>query len=39
MSAKYFPGLGMDQPAPDPSTLTRFKERMILRKRELKLEQ
>jgi len=39
MSAKYFLGLGMDQAAPDHSTLTRFKERMILRKRELKLEQ
>jgi len=39
MSAKYFLGLGMDQPAPDHSTLTKFKERMILRKRELKLEQ
>jgi IS5 family transposase len=39
MSAKYFLGLGMDQFAPDHSTLTKFKERMILRKRELKLEQ
>jgi len=39
MSAKYFLGLGMDQPAPDHTTLTKFKERMILRKRELKLEQ
>ena len=39
MSAKYFLGLGMDQYAPDHSTLTKFKERMILRKRELKLEQ
>ena len=38
-SAKYFLGLGMDQAAPDHSTLTRFKERMILRKQELKLEQ
>jgi len=38
MSAKYFLGLGMDQPAPDHSTLTRFKERIILRRRELKLE-
>ena len=39
MSAKYFLGLSMDQYAPDHSTLTKFKERIILRKRELKLEQ
>jgi IS5 family transposase len=39
MSAKYFLGLGMDQFAPDHSTLTKFRERIILRKRELKLEQ
>ena len=39
MSAKYFLGLGIDQPALDHSTLTKFKERIILRKRELKLEQ
>ena len=39
MSAKYFLGLGMDQSAPDHSTLTKFKERIILRKRELKLAQ
>ena len=39
MSAKYFLGLGMDQFAPDHSTLTKFKRRMIERKRELKLEQ
>lgn len=39
MSAKYFLGLGMDQFAPDHSTLTKFKERIILRKREIKLEQ
>ena len=39
MSAKYFLGLGMDQFAPDHSTLTKFKERIIIRKRELKLEQ
>jgi transposase len=39
LPAKYFPGLGVDQAAPDHSTLTKFKERMILRKRELKLEQ
>jgi len=38
MSAKYFLGLGMDQFAPDHSTLTIFKQRMIERKRELKLE-
>jgi len=38
MSAKYFLGLGMDQFAPDHSTLTKFKRRMIERKRELKLE-
>ncbi|MCD6576516.1 MAG: transposase, partial [Anaerolineaceae bacterium] len=36
--AKYFPGLGMDQFAPDHSTLTKFKRRMIERERELKLE-
>jgi IS5 family transposase len=39
MSAKYFLGLGMDQFAPDHSTLTKFRERIILRKREMKLEQ
>ena len=39
LPAKYFLGLGVDQFAPDHSTLTKFKERMILRKRELKLEQ
>jgi len=39
MSAKYFLGLGMDQFAPDHSTLAKFKERIILRKREMKLEQ
>ncbi|MDP2965583.1 MAG: transposase [Pelolinea sp.] len=39
MSAKYFLGLGMDQFAPDHTTLTKFKERIILRKRELKIEQ
>jgi len=39
LPAKYFLGLGVDQAAPDHSTLTRFKERIILRKRELKLEQ
>jgi len=39
MSAKYFLGLGMDQPAPDHFTLIKFKERIILHKRELKLEQ
>lgn len=39
LSAKYFLGLGMDQFAPDHSTLTKFKQRMIERKRELKLEQ
>jgi len=39
MSAKYFLGLGADQFAPDHSTLTKFKERIILRKREMKLEQ
>ena len=39
MSAKYFLGLGVDQFAPDHSTLTKFKERIILRKREMKLEQ
>jgi len=39
MSAKYFLGLGMDQPAPDHSTLTKFKERMLQRQRMLKLEQ
>jgi hypothetical protein len=38
MSAKYFLGLGIDQFAPDHSTLTKFKRRMIERKRELKLE-
>ncbi len=37
LPAKYFLGLGVDQAAPDHSTLTKFKERMILRKRELKL--
>ena len=39
MSAKYFLGLGMDQTAPDHSTLTKFKERMLQRQRMLKLEQ
>ena len=39
LPAKYFLGLGVDQFAPDHSTLTKFKERMNLRKRELKLEQ
>jgi len=39
LPAKYFLGLSVDQFAPDHSTLTRFKERIILRKRELKLEQ
>jgi len=39
MSAKYFLGLGVDQFAPDHSTLAKFKERIILRKREMKLEQ
>ena len=39
MSAKYFLGLGVDQFAPDHSTLTKFKERIILRKRVMKLEQ
>lgn len=39
LSAKYFLGLSMDQFAPDHSTLTKFKQRIILRKRELKLEQ
>ncbi|MCD6577492.1 MAG: transposase [Anaerolineaceae bacterium] len=38
MSAKYFLELGMDQFAPDHSTLTKFKRRMIERKRELKLK-
>jgi IS5 family transposase len=38
MSAKYFLGLGMDQFAPDHSTLTKFKRRMIERKRALKLK-
>lgn len=39
LPAKYFLGLGVDQFAPDHSTLTKFKERIILRKREMKLEQ
>jgi len=39
MSAKYFLGLGMDQAAPDHSTLTKFKERILQRQRMLKLEQ
>ena len=39
LPAKFFLGLGVDQFAPDHSTLTKFKERIILRKRELKLEQ
>lgn len=39
LPAKYFLGLGVDQFAPDHSTLTKFRERMILRKRELKLEE
>ena len=39
LPAKYFLGLGVDQAAPDHSTLSKFKERMIERKRELKLEQ
>ena len=38
MSAKYFLGLGMGQFAPDHSTQTKFKRRMIERKRELKPE-
>jgi len=38
LPAKYFLGLGVDQFAPDHSTLTKFKQRMIERKRELKLE-
>ncbi|HSW35220.1 MAG TPA: IS5 family transposase [Candidatus Limnocylindrales bacterium] len=39
LPAKYFLGLGVDQFAPDHSTLSKFRERIILRKRELKLEQ
>ena len=39
LSAKYFLGLGIDQSAPDHSTLSKFHERIILRRREFKLEQ
>jgi len=39
LPAKYFLGLGVDQSSPDHSTLTKFKERIISRQRELKLEQ
>jgi IS5 family transposase len=39
VSAKYFLGLGIDQFAPDHSTLSKFRERIITRKRALKFEQ
>lgn len=38
LSAKHFMDLGINQFAPDHTTLTKFKERITLRKRTLKLE-
>ena len=38
MSAKYFLGLALDEAAPDHSTLTKFKERMIRNRTMLQFE-
>lgn len=39
LPAKYFLGLGVDQAAPDHSTLAKFKERLLQRQRAMKMEQ